>query len=249
MKNQSNFKNWHVFYYLGLLFLFTLSNNAYSQQKGGLSFGVKGGLALGNFSTQNHIQVGSIQYGMQAVGFVNYSILDYLDVSLEVLYSNTGASNISPEYFYASENAILTDQIVNTSIITHQVSIPLLISYVFNTTEGIYPRVYIGGDIGFNLKSNSLNTSKTSFNGNDIFVNKYESMGTRMSSKDFGAIIGTAISFGKDNISYTIDARYRLGLSNINESTSSYINSELTRDVFSIMFGVAYKLSNNNQKQ
>jgi len=249
MKNKSNFKNWHVFYYLGLLFLFTLSNNAYSQQKGGLSFGAKGGLALGNFSTQNHIQVGSIQYGMQAVGFANYSILDYLDVSLEILYSNTGASNISPEYFYASENAILTNQIVNTSIITHQVSIPILISYVFNTTEGIYPRVYIGGDIGFNLKSNSLNTSKTSFNGNDIFVNQYESMGTRMSSKDFGAIIGTAISFGKDNISYTIDARYRLGLSNINESSSSYINSELTRDVFSLMFGVAYKLSNNNQKQ
>ncbi|OYT11516.1 MAG: hypothetical protein B6I18_03930 [Bacteroidetes bacterium 4572_112] len=249
MKNQSNFKNWHVFYYLGLLFLFTLSNNAYSQQKGGLSFGAKGGLALGNFSTQNHIQVGSIQYGMHAAGFANYSILDYLDVSVEVLYSNTGASNLSPEYFYAMENAILPSKIVNTSIITHQISIPILISYVFNATEGIYPRVYIGGDIGFNLKSNSLNTSKTSFNGNNIFVNQYESMGTRMANNDFGAIIGTAISFGKENISYTIDARYRLGLSNINESTSSYINSELTRDVFSIMVGVAYKLSNNNQKQ
>ena len=249
MKNRSNFRNWHVFYYLGLLFLFTLSNNAYSQQKGGLSFGAKGGLALGNFSIQNQIQAGSIQYGMQAGAFANYSILDYLDVSLEILYSNTGVSNLSPEYFYALENAVLTDKIVNTSIRTHQLSIPLLISYVFNATDGVYPRIYIGGDIGFNIKSSSLNTTKTSFNGNDIFVNEYESMGNRMSTKDFGAIIGTAINFGTDNIIYTIDARYRLGLTNINESTSSYVNSELTRDVFSIMVGVAYKLNNNTKKQ
>jgi len=99
-----------ILYYLCILFLFALSNDVYSQEKAGLSFGAKAGLASGSLSTSHYIEASSAKNGYQAGIVVNYSILDYLDVTLEVMYSNSGASNLNPEYFYAAENAVLTDK-------------------------------------------------------------------------------------------------------------------------------------------
>ena len=243
MKKAFNLTNWHVFYYLGLLFLLTFSNNIRAQEQSGLSFGIKGGLASGTFTTQNRLQAGSARNGMQIGTFAEYSIMEYLGVSMEVLYSNTGATNIDPEYFYALENATASNSITNTSVVSHQVSIPILISYIFpEMSDGISPKIYFGGDMGFNLKSNSQNTFATSFKSNTIYSTEYTSMGNRLAKNDFGLIVGTGITLGTGIISYTFDARYRLGLSNINDAFSSYANNELKRDVFSIMIGVAYKL-------
>ena len=174
---------------------------------------------------------------------LTYSILSYLDVSLEVMYLQAGASNISPEYFYAGENSLLADKIVNTTIVSNQISIPLLLSYVFpESPKGVLARIYGGGDVSFNIKTNALNTYKASFNGSDIYPTKFESMGNRVAKNDFGAIIGSGLSIGDGPIIYTLDARYRIGLSNINETNSTYIDGTLKRNTFSIMFGVMYKL-------
>jgi len=243
MKKAFNLTNWHVFYYLGLLFLLTFSNNIRAQEQSGLSFGIKGGLASGTFTTQNRLQVGSAHMGMQIGTFVNYNVMEFLGVSMEVLYSNTGATNVDPEYFYALENATSSQRIVNTSVVSHQISIPILISYIFpEMSDGVSPKIYVGGDMSFNLLSNSQNTFATSFKSNTIYSTEYTSMGNRLAKNDFGLIIGTGITLGSGAIVYTFDARYRLGLSNINEAFSSYANSDLKRDIFSLMIGVAYKL-------
>jgi len=234
--------NGFILYYLGILFMFALSINVYSQEQSTFSFGAKAGLASGTFSTKHFVDVSSSHNGYQAGIFMNYSILNYLDISLEVMYSNSGAANLSPEYFYAAENIIQTNKIINTSVVSNQISIPLLLSYVFSESpHGVFPRIYAGGDISFNLKSNSLNTYKASFNGTDIYPTKYESMGSRMAKKDFGAIIGTAISIGDGPVIYTLDARYRIGLTDINETKSTFIESSLKRNIFTLMFGIGYQ--------
>jgi len=91
--------------------------------------------------------------------------------------------------------------------------------------------------------TNSLNTYQASFNGHSIYPTKYESMGTRFASKDFGAIIGTAINIGDGPIIYTLDARYRLGLTDINETNSTYIESSLKRNIFTLMIGIVYQIN------
>lgn len=243
MKKKS--KHGFILYYLSILFLVALYSNAYSQEQeqSGLSFGAKVGLASSTFTTTQFMDAGSIKNGLQASVVANYSILSYLDVSLEVMYSNTGASNISPEYFYTGENSVLTNKIVNTSIVSNQLCIPLLLSYVFSESpKGVFPRIYAGGDISFNLKTNALNTYKASFNGSNIYPTTFESMGNRVAKNDFGAIIGSVLSIGDGPIIYTIDARYRVGLTNINETNSTFIESTLKRNTFSIMFGIMYQL-------
>lgn len=243
MKKKHIFTNGFVFYCLVILFLFALNSNISAQAQGDISFGIKTGLASGTFSTQNSIGISSPRNGLQAGLFGDYNITDFLGVTLEVMYSNTGASNVDPEYFYSVENAVMSNKIINSSIVSQQVSIPLLISYMIpNSPKGIVPKIYVGGDIGFNLMTNSLNTYETSFNGNTIYNTKYESMGNRLAKNDFGAIMGTAISIHSNKLIYSLDARYRMGLSDINETTSSYVDSSIKRDVFSIMVGVAFKL-------
>ena len=251
MKNNSNLRNWHFYSFLSLLFLFAFSTNISAQKESSFSFGVKGGLASGTFSTQNKANIGSPQMGYQAGAVANYIIKLKRDsiksfgfgVSIEFLYSNTGVSNIDPEYFYALENDASTTPIINTSIISNQLSIPILISYVFTeVAEGISPKIYFGGDYSFNLKTNSLNTYKTTFKANTIYNNEYASMGNRIATSDYGIILGTGVTIGNGKLLYVVDARYRIGLSNINETTSSYVYSNLTRDMFSLMAGVIYKL-------
>jgi len=228
---------------VGLLFLFAFSFNTHAQEQSKLSFGARGGLASGSFTTINKVSIGSSQPGYQVGAFASFNIKSYLSVSLEVLFSNTGAVNIDPEYFYSAENDALKNPIINSSIITNQLSIPILISYnIVDAVAGVSPRVYLGGDYSFNMKTNSLNTSLNKFNGDIIYTNEFSDMGNRVASSDYGAIIGAGLDIGSEKIIYTFDLRYRIGLSDINETTSSYINSEIKRDVFSIMLGVTYKL-------
>jgi len=228
---------------VGLLFLFAFSFNTHAQEQSKLSFGARGGLASGSFTTINKVSIGSSQPGYQVGAFASFNIKSYLSVSLEVLFSNTGAVNIDPEYFYSAENDALKNPIINSSIITNQLSIPILISYnIVDAVDGVSPRVYLGGDYSFNMKTNSLNTSLNKFNGDIIYTNEFSDMGNRVASSDYGAIIGAGLDIGSEKIIYTFDLRYRIGLSDINETTSSYINSEIKRDVFSIMLGVTYKL-------
>lgn len=243
MKNKYNSRNWHMYFYVGLLFLFAFSFNTHAQEQSKLSFGARGGLASGSFTTINKVSIGSSQPGYQVGAFASFNIKSYLSVSLEVLFSNTGAVNIDPEYFYSAENDALKNPIINSSIITNQLSIPILISYnIVDAVDGVSPRVYLGGDYSFNMKTNSLNTSLNKFNGDIIYTNEFSDMGNRVASSDYGAIIGAGLDIGSEKIIYTFDLRYRIGLSDINETTSSYINSEIKRDVFSIMLGVTYKL-------
>lgn len=245
MKKTNIFKNGFISYYLGILFLFGLSSNGVAQSQGEMSFGLKAGIASGSFSTTKNVSISSPENGVQTGLFGNYSITDFLGASLEVLYSNTGAANVDPQYFYALENAVLENKIVNTSIVSQQLSIPVLISYMMpgdGSLSGIVPKVYVGGDVAFNLKSNALNSYNQS-EGDGVYYNsKYESMGNRLKGTDFGFIMGTAIGIESDLFIYSLDARYRMGLSDINDAKSSYVDSSVKRNVFSIMFGIAYKL-------
>jgi hypothetical protein len=251
MKKTNIFKNGFISYYLGILFLFGLSSIGVAQSQGEMSFGVKAGIASGTFSTSNTVTIGSPETGVQTGIFGNYNITDFLGATLEVLYSNTGAADVDPQYFYTVENAAINQssngsRIVNTNVVSQQLSIPILVSYHLNgagNLGGIVPKVYAGGDIGFNLKSSALNTFQIYDNNNDVYYrNNYESMGERVKGIDFGAIVGTSIGIESDLLTYSLDARYRMGLSDINETKSSFVDGSVKRNVFSIMFGVAYKL-------
>jgi hypothetical protein len=214
-----------------------------AQTAGELTVGLKTGLTLGNLSTDNRMDVGSYSAGYSIGAAANFDVTDFLGVSLDVQYLNVSVSNVEPDYFYSLENSVFTDKIVNSSIRSSLLSLPLTVSYVLPQTQGgISPRIYAGGDVSFNLQTQSLNTYSKSLLLTDVYTTEYESMGERVSGTDFGLIFGTSLVIPGDGFVYTFDARYRMGLSDINETQSVYVNSKLNRNYFSVMVGIAYKL-------
>ena len=79
--------------------LFAVNNNAYSQEESKLSFGVKAGFASGSLLTKHFIEASSVHSGYQAGLYANFSILEYLDISMEVMYSNVGGGKSRSKLF------------------------------------------------------------------------------------------------------------------------------------------------------
>lgn len=108
---------------------------------------------------------------------------------------------LQPELIYSAQGAEYTTSNVNTKIKLGYINVPLMVQYMFN--NGF--RLEAGPQVGFLINAES----ETNNNTTDI--------GDNLNTVDFalGAGLGYVTSSG-----FGVDARYNLGLSNINESGS-----------------------------
>jgi hypothetical protein len=110
---------------------------------------------------------------------------------------------LQPEVVYSQQGAIAELANIETKLNLGYINVPVLVQYMFD--NGF--RIQAGPQLGFLLGAKS----KVGGNETDIKDN--------FKSIDFG--IGAGIGYVDPSSGFGVDARYNLGLSNINENTAS----------------------------
>jgi hypothetical protein len=107
-----------------------------------------------------------------------------------------------PEIVYSGQGAKFTTAGVETKINLDYINLPLLFQYMFD--NGF--RIQAGPQIGFLVNAKS----KTGSNATDIKNN--------LKTVDFG--LGAGVGYVHPPTGFGVDARYNLGLSNINDNST-----------------------------
>jgi len=126
---------------------------------------------------------------------------------------------LQPEVVYSAQGAKYDALGETVKVKLGYINVPLLLQYMFD--NGF--RMQVGPQIGFLLKA------KTETNDNDIDIK------SNLKSTDLGLAMG--LGYIVPSSGFGIDARYNLGLSNINENSST---NSMNRG---FQFGVLYQFS------
>ncbi len=136
----------------------------------------------------------STKYTM-ATGF-HFGVLGHIHFNSQFAFQ--------PEIVFSNQGAKYTDENVNTKYILDYINVPVLFQYMFD--NGF--RLQAGPQVGFLINAKSKNDNDISDIKDDI------------NPIDFGLSIGASYIFPPTG--FGIDARYNLGLTNINQSNSVY---------------------------
>jgi Outer membrane protein beta-barrel domain len=163
-------------------------------------------ILLGGTATAQHVNIG-IKGGLNLYNINNDNNTNY-DVKAGFHLGLLGHIHLSkewafqPELVYSAQGAKFTTAGTDAKINLDYINLPLLIQYMFD--NGF--RIQAGPQVGFLIKAKS----KTGGTSVDIKNN--------LKTVDFG--LGAGIGYVNPASGFGVDARYNLGLSNINETGS-----------------------------
>jgi hypothetical protein len=193
-------------YIMLILILSVVQGKAQSENKGGLSYGVKAGLNLSALSS-NYIGLPDMKLGYQFGGFGAYSLMPSLSVELDVFYAKMGSSTIDPAKIYVSGTPG-ANTIVKSSVRMNTLEIPVLAKYSFDLS-GTKAYLIIGPEMSFLLSVKAVNTRIESTGET---ISKADVTGSFRGS-DFAGVIGFGIELQKE---LSVEIRYRSGFTSIN---------------------------------
>lgn len=186
----------------------------------GLGVGVKAGATISSWSGDNVENVES-KAGFGIGGFATVGIAPTLALQPEVFFMQKGSS-----FDIQDATASLTSDMT-----VSYVEIPVLARLGLPTPGGMDPFVIAGPSLGFET-SCTISAADTDTDCAD--ADTFE-----RSSTDFGFVVGGGIGLGMGLARLDIDARYNLGLSDLNASESG---GSLKNRALSIMVGLALSL-------
>lgn len=167
--------------------------------KSKLMIGVRAGLNLSYLRIDNQNDGSAFAEGAQAGLFVKYAFNDWVAVSLEAAWSQSGAKKMKHIASYYEGDAFLQMNNIQLNPLV-QFKIPVLSVYE--------PYLFAGPSFNLNYL-NSIYTGK--------FAPKDASSYTTF--LDFGLLVGAGVDFNLRFATLTLDARYRHGLNDINQKS------------------------------
>lgn len=167
--------------------------------KSKLMIGVRAGLNLSYLRIDNQGEGSGFAEGAQAGLFVKYSFNDWVAVSLEGAWSQTGARKMKYSTSGYDGDAFLQVNNVQFNPLV-QFKIPVLSVYE--------PYLFAGPSFNLNYL-NSVYTGK--FAGTDAT--------NFTTGLDLGLLVGAGVDFNLRFATLTLDARYRHGLNDINQKS------------------------------
>jgi hypothetical protein len=176
-----------------MLALFSGSASAQVNTTGG----VKGGIGFASISAEDEELediLSDSRTGLIVGGFVEIPLNDMFSFMIEGLYSQKGATGSF------SEDGITVDSTAKVDYI----EIPILAKDQFNAMSNVRPFVYGGVAPAFKASAKQV----VEFLGEEI----EEDLDDEIESMDLGLVFGGGVQFGL----FAIEARYNLGLLNIN---------------------------------
>jgi len=244
-----------------LILAFGSVTMAQSDANGGLFNGMLSVGAKVGFNVSQFEQPSSI-FGLNAGAFGRYELLDFLQVQLEVLYSQQGGGreNYFRDYddlFNYNGFNVEGKQVYNRSVRFHLVETPLVARLTLPELKESFvtPRLLLGGSFGYafaayetrdeQLFFDASSTNLGEINPNSIvFSNQRENVGGDYDQKQFGAIGGIALDFNSETKPFFIEFRYRYGLNQLSNQEYTVLNNgpnggQVNASTFSINFGMS----------
>lgn len=196
---------------LALTAMILFSGSALAQL--GINKGIKGGLNIATLRVDGDDFDPSSRTGIAAGGFLEIDPIGPLAVQAEVLYSQKGA-----EFEILGQTAKSTADYIEIPVVV-KLGLPLVptISY----------HVHAGPAFAFKV---SEDTESAFANASDEDAFK---------STDFGAVIGFGLEFEALISKVTVDARYTLGLTNVNNDEADDA-IDIKNGVVSVLVGIGF---------
>ncbi|MDO8549041.1 MAG: porin family protein [Ignavibacteria bacterium] len=199
----------------------------------GFKIGPKAGINLANLSFDPDLQSGiekSSKLGFKFGAAVELGFIPMFAVQIEPMYVQKGAKVEGP--IFVDQN----NQPVNGSVTFNAtfIEIPILLKLKIPTPGGISPYFFVGPDIGILLSSNQEFEAPGFNQENDTKETT--------SSIDFVLDIGAGVGFSVGPIVVlTFDARYALGLSDLNDNPQNS-NQSIKSTGIQILVGAMFGL-------
>jgi hypothetical protein len=206
----------------------------------GPSYGFKIGGAISNFS-QN---IQRAKNGIAVGGFVEYQMMPYLGIELDVLYQQEGANQVDPGMIYhASSISIDNVTKVNSNVTLNTLHVPLLLSINAPDLGNVCPKILLGGSFDYYLSAITKDLYHDDVNNLILADRQKEDVTSSFASTNYCAIGGIGIDFYGNNLKYGIEVRYKMGLKTINNLATYNIGNFYKEDFSSNSFQVLFTVS------
>ena len=203
-----------------------------------LTYGGKVGLTSSGFYegfVEGRPHTGSVT-GLMVGGFVSYAIMDYLDISAELLYMQQGGTRVE-----------LKESIVNGSPVAitghvklHNIELPVLLrASLPNIGIGIKPQLVVGPSVGYNVVAvqsqdityflaprhdTELGIETAAFSTTNSGM---ENVRSEYQTMQYGLNVGLGAEIPMEAFRLVFDARYRYGINPVNNGFDA---NDLLRD-------------------
>lgn len=202
-----------------------------------LRFGFRIGATSSAFAI-DYENVTDQKKGITVGGVISYKFLDWLRVQGEILYQQQGAANIEREPSVVAPNAR-----TYSNIIQHNLEIPVTAQLTPTGLTGNTLEPYLAGGIAYGYNFQTYSVNKTVFeseSGQEFGGSSWSNVSEFYQVNDVGALIGLGLNMITENILYTVEARYRMGLTNIKNTSSTssldYITTNVTTVTIQLTF-------------
>ena len=196
--------------------------------------GIKCGLNIANL-TGDDVENADPKICLVLGGFLTYELNEMFAIQPEVLFSMKGAK-FEDEYTEEYSNYEYYDRTEGSWKLNY-LEIPVLAKLNIPMESNVKPNIFIGPALGINLSATYDMDYEWWEKEDGVIVD--EGSGSDdgdiedIKGADFGLIFGAGVEFGK----ITVDARYNLGLSTIDDSDEE---SDVKNSVISIMLGYSF---------
>ena len=196
--------------------------------KGLTGKGIKLGLNLANFggSDADFMDGKKMRMGLAFGGFITYSFSDMWAFQPELLYTMKGAK-------YESSGTIAGIAWSDKSTIkVDYLEIPVLLKLMIPSQSAFKPSIFAGPALG--IKMSAKIHDVLTVGGDET---KTDEDITDAKSTDFGLVFGAGFGYEVGKGAITFDARYDLGLSTIDNSSSA---GDIKNNVISFFVGYSF---------
>jgi hypothetical protein len=223
-----------------------------------ITFGPKVGFVRGNIA-QNFENVADARSGFAGGAFLNYKVNSWLSLSPELMYARFGA-NLRPGT--SIWNTYITDyvgfpdlgipdfddiDIVKSALNMHNIDFNAFAVFHPGMLRGaVQPRFFVGPAIAYNMYTRAQQRAVLNIFNPDAAISQSpefsanRNWSSRINNWDLGAVVGAGLDFNAHKLKYTIDVRYRAGISQINTFRNQVNQNDFQSQNILIMFGIGF---------
>lgn len=202
-----------------------------------LSFGIRAGISESvlaiDYQPTTYYRVSPI-----IGGFVQYRVQPWITVSFDAVYTQYGGNGVSPLFIYSPDSPTL-DHLGKMDLFIHSCEVPIAVKVGLpNFSGSVRPFLSIGASAAFFFQANAVNYFVVD-NGSDYpyYYKANDVVTSRVKAYDMSFIPGTGVEFIGERISYSIEIFYRMGLSNLNETSKTYV-PDYRANAFGVKIGI-----------
>jgi hypothetical protein len=223
-----------------------------------ITFGPKVGFVRGNIA-QDFENVADARSGFAGGGFISYRVNDWFSVSGELMYARFGANlrpgtsiwNLYVTDFNGMPQLGIEDfddiDIAKSSLNMHNVDLNAFAVFHPAMLRGaVQPKLFVGPALAYNMYTRAQQRAVLNIFNPDAAVSQSpefsanRNWSSRINNWDIGAVIGAGLDFNAHKLKYSIDVRYRAGVSQINAFRNQVNQNDFQSQNILIMFGIGF---------